>query len=180
MSEITEIVNREVICTGDSELDLYFISQQEKFIKIIEAMSEQFTEAYTNSDLNYFMFNPKLANTIKEGWKLSSNFLIDKLGFDALLYYFKTFKVDIMENEEFEYLNGLDDCVTIYRGESLDRNLSYPAISWTLDIEVAEIYAATRGGKILKGVVAKSDIYSIFFEEYEVLVRPGSVTIIDS
>lgn len=82
---------------------------------------------------------------------------------DCLLNFFrKANKRYLMTSEEREYLASLPKKVSIYRGVNSEN--TYPTISWTTDLNVAEWFAkqGNENWYILRGVIPKKDILSYF------------------
>jgi len=109
-------------------------------------------------------------------------------------YGFKNFDRDLLDEvlkfktpEEKEAtkkkLASLPDVLTVYRGGNSGSTPYTESFSWSLDINVANFFAARRGtgdGYIAEGTIKKEDIIEAFLEddsEQEVLVDPKSVTI---
>lgn len=169
--KLTKMANREVAYTGNLDLDIILLKKQEELI----VKSESVLHEFSNKTLDEIICDNSVHAVIREVWKLSSNYLIEKVGFDVLMRYIEHFYFVMMDDEEITYLSELGNEITIYRGESNNRILPYPAISWTLNVDVAKAYAATREGRVFKGLVKRESVCCLFFDEMEILVRPGSV-----
>lgn len=83
-------------------------------------------------------------------------------------------------------LNNLPDEITVYRGEG-DKSTPYEkgALSWTLDINIANFFAcrySTYGAKILIGKVKKDKVIDCLYDrgEKEILIKPKDVIITDT
>lgn len=109
-------------------------------------------------------------------------------------YGFKNFDISLLtevmksktpaqKEETKRKLASLPDTLTIYRGGNSASTPYSESFSWSLDINVANFFAARRGtedGYIAEGTVKKEDIIEAFLEddsEQEVLVDPKNVTI---
>lgn len=175
MLEGVKIYNREVFYSSDVELNKYMNDSQEVFIKQIDVIEQELK----SKDLKYFLGRRDIFQIIRDAWSFSSNYLIEKIGFDLLMQLIKMYYYEIMDDSEMEYIEDLDDTLTIYRGESYSRVLCYPGVSWTLNRDIAITYATNRNGCVMQGKINKNNIICLFFDEMEVLIEPGTVMSID-
>ena len=85
----------------------------------------------------------------------------------TLINWFKdATREHIMTESELRYYNQLPDVVTVYRGIAVGR-AGQQGLSWTCDLDTARWFAHrfdsnNNQGYIVKGVIAKSDIFAYF------------------
>lgn len=108
-----------------------------------------------------------------EIWTDTENQWQNKSDFKRLLNSKRQNREAMMTEEEIEFLAGLPEQVTIYRG--CRKRLNENGMSWTLDYEKAKWFMnrlnQSGDGKILEAVVPKHEIYAVFLgrNESEVL-----------
>ena len=94
-------------------------------------------------------------------------------------------KSDEQKAATAEKLKDFPDTITVYRGEGSKSTSANKACSWTTDLQTAYFFASWRsaeGSKVLTGTIRKEDIIEYLSDgnEYEAIVRPGSVTVTDT
>lgn len=81
-------------------------------------------------------------------------------------------------------LRDMPDVLKVYRGGNSASTPYEEAYSWTLDVNVANFFAARRGsdaGYLVEAEVAKKDVIDVFLDdrnEQEVLVDPSKVKVV--
>lgn len=82
----------------------------------------------------------------------------------------------LMDEEEYDLFQSLGDVVTVYRGVTTYNAQNVKALSWTLDLKVAEWFAHRYGenGTVYEAQIEKENIYAVFLSrnEEEVIVDP--------
>lgn len=120
-----------------------------------------------------------LAEDFYTAWSLSSTEVINKFGLDLtrdfLLFCRKYFFIlwSSSDQQWAEDCGFTEDHFTVYRGASMQEvNSGKYGFSWTLSQEVAESYAAGRGGQVIEQSVTFDDIAFAAMEEMEIIIFP--------
>jgi hypothetical protein len=166
--EITQIPNESVFHLSDGT-PVINIARRERFINKLNKIREY------HEGRDYY----KVAHLLKEGWLMSSTYLVQLLGEDTLYEFLITYNVLMMDDYELKYLNKLEEDVIVYRGSNGTTDSKFSGMSWTWDIAIATVYAVNRQGDVLIGKVNKKDILYALFEEREYIIKPDTVTITD-
>lgn len=161
-------------------------------------------KVYESNNLNYLLFlcpdNVRF-NVFYEAFKLNcipeehlyklfissyttTDFITCNMDNNDLDYIIKHRSIENKE-KTLNKLKDMPDTITIYRGEGTNSRDHSESISWTLDINVANFFAArsmVKGAKILIGKADKKDIIDYITEknEKEILINPSNVTIVDT
>lgn len=128
------------------------------------------------------------AKDFYSAWNVSSNEVIKYVGFAEVLEIFRLLRIAhkiAWSDDAIEYLENCEksEVMHVFRGECkpLEKSGMCSGLSWTLDRSVAQYYALRLpDGVIHEGDVSFSDVLLFQFEESEVVVNPGSVTIIST
>ena len=164
------------------------IDEREEEVKNGDYFNSLITLADTAMVLDYFSLLLKKEN-VKDLYGLFLEFYtINDYGFgNLLLETLKQIvdrKTDKQKCETVKKIQNLPDVITIYRGENNNSTQYTRAYSWTLDINIANFFAARHGNgpaRIIEGKIKKSDIieYLDGRGEKEILVYPENVEIIN-
>lgn len=174
MDESIKVPNRLVTYRADGTIDPYELHHSNELLKSINKLEYYFAGYPDDFDYSNFATGCEI---LGQAWQLSNTYLINKFGYDKIIHFFEISKPYNMTDDERDYLYGLADTITIFRGSQIHRNIPYPALSWTEDEEVAASYARNRNGVIYKGLAHKDNILCIYFDEREVLIKPNTVEI---
>lgn len=110
-----------------------------------------------------------------------SDYGFERMDKDTLTIIFDS-KTDVDKIKTNEEIAELPDVITVYRGGNSESTPYDKAYSWTLDVNVANMFACRRGkgpAYIAKGQVQKDDILECFMKnnkEQEIIVDPNKIT----
>ena len=187
-SGITMVKNK----TGDFEtVDLTKEEDLDKWRKHTEQMimgsgsafelHMMVTKPYALVFLQYisdYLSDQDYADILSSSWLRSENPNLDpNFNKRTLLSLFKRAVPSmLMDENEYAKYEKLDDTITIYRGVTSYNEKNKKALSWTLDVKVAEWFAKRYGqeGTVYKAQINKEYIYALFDgrAEAEVIVDP--------
>ncbi len=131
--------------------------------------------------ISEYLSDKDYADILSSSWLMSENPNLDpNFNKKKLLALFQ--RADpcmLMVENEYAKFRKLDDTVTIYRGVTSYNAKNVKALSWTIDVKVAEWFAHRYGeeGTVYEAQISKENIYAYFDgrSEAEVIVDPKHI-----
>ncbi|WP_297293905.1 hypothetical protein [uncultured Oscillibacter sp.] len=159
------------IAENDEDLSLAR-KMQEQMIDTVEtvvSLSMHITKPYKLIFLKYikqYLSAEDIGTYLALNWSLIENISGDKnITKSQMVSMFRAADKDtLLSDIERQALDGISDCIEIYRGIKRGKHHEILGMSWTTNIEVARKFANrfNKGGTVYKGKIDKKDILAYF------------------